>query len=62
MADSTWLAFAFPFHREVVGTGCGVQHEDAGGAGDGAPGLLGDVDTVRERLLDDSGDDGIGQV
>ena len=48
MADSTWLAFAFPFHREVVGTGCGVQHEDAGGAGDGAPGLLGDVDTVRE--------------
>lgn len=27
---------------------CGVQHEDAGGAGDGAPGLLGDADTVRE--------------
>lgn len=28
--------------------GCGVEHEDAGGAGDGAPGLLGDVDTIRE--------------
>lgn len=28
--------------------GCGIQNEDAGGAGDGAPGLLGDVDAVRE--------------
>lgn len=28
--------------------GCGIENEDAGGAGDGAPGLLGDVDAVRE--------------
>ena len=45
----------FPSHREAVGTGCGIQHKDAGGAG-------GDADTVPERLLGDAGDAGDGQV